>query len=158
MLAKIYTIKTRQFMQNTSDIDASTIPPVIPPFPPDIPATSEVRPVRVGGLQHFRFHGTASEYFGIWIVNILLTIVTLGLYSPWAKVRRLRYFYGNTEFVQRRFDFTGVPVKILMGRLIALGLYFAISIASNLSTTATLVGLLILYLAAQKKTPGGHHL
>lgn len=134
-------------MQNTSDIDASTIPPVIPPFPPDIPATPEVRPARVGGLQHFRFHGTASEYFGIWIVNILLTIVTLGLYSPWAKVRRLRYFYGNTEFVQRRFDFTGVPVKILMGRLIALGLYFAISIASNLSTTATLVGLLILYLA-----------
>ncbi len=28
-----------------------------------------------------------------------LTIITLSLYAPWAKVRRLRYFYGNTEFL-----------------------------------------------------------
>ncbi len=134
-------------MQNSSDLSADTLPPTIAPFPPELPTTPEVHPVRLGGLQRFRFHGQASEYFGIWIVNILLTIVTLGLYSPWAKVRRLRYFYGNTEFSRRRFDFTGVPTKILMGRLIALGLYFTISVVSNLSTTATLVGLLILYLA-----------
>ena len=43
-----------------------------------------------------RFTGSGSEYFRIWIVNVLLTIVTLGFYSPWAKVRRLKYFYGNT--------------------------------------------------------------
>ncbi len=39
---------------------------------------------------------TGSEYFKIWIVNLALTLVTIGIYSPWAKVRRLRYFYGNT--------------------------------------------------------------
>src|SRR5690606_34891506 len=124
MLIKISIIKTRHFMQNSSDLSADHTPPVIASFPPDIPAEPEVQPVRLGGLQRFRFYGEASEYFSIWIVNILLTIVTLGLYSPWAKVRRLRYFYGNTEFSRRRFDFTGVPTKILMGRLIALGLYF----------------------------------
>ena len=43
-------------------------------------------------IEPFRFTGTAREYFGIWIVNILLTIVTLGIYSAWAKVRRMRYF------------------------------------------------------------------
>ena len=45
-----------------------------------------------------QFTGSGSEYFKIWIVNVLLTIVTLGIYSAWAKVRRLRYFYNNTRF------------------------------------------------------------
>ncbi len=43
-----------------------------------------------------RFTGTGRGYFGIWIVNLALTLFTLGLYSPWAKVRRIPYFYGNT--------------------------------------------------------------
>lgn len=38
------------------------------------------------------FSATGSEYFRIWIVNLLLSIVTLGIYSAWAKVRRNRYF------------------------------------------------------------------
>src|SRR5690606_23104155 len=44
-----------------------------------------------------KFHGNTSEYFSIWIVNLMLTIVTLGIYSAWATVRNNRYFYGNTE-------------------------------------------------------------
>jgi uncharacterized membrane protein YjgN (DUF898 family) len=39
----------------------------------------------------FEFRGTGGEYFRIWIVNLLLTILTLGIYSAWAKVRQLRY-------------------------------------------------------------------
>eukprot|EP01041_Mallomonas_annulata_P027255 gene27255-48802_t len=42
------------------------------------------------------FTGSGSEYFRIWIVNLLLMLVTLGIYFPWAKARRLRYFMGNT--------------------------------------------------------------
>ncbi|MFT6387486.1 MAG: hypothetical protein ACJAUP_000857 [Cellvibrionaceae bacterium] len=45
-------------------------------------------------MKTLRFEGKGFEYFKIWMVNILLTIVTLGLYYPWAKVRHLRYFYG----------------------------------------------------------------
>ena len=40
--------------------------------------------------EQFTFTGTTREYFGIWIVNVLLTFVTLGVYSAWAKVRRQR--------------------------------------------------------------------
>ena len=47
--------------------------------------------------QPLRFNGNGAEYFGIWIVNLLLSIVTLGIYSAWAKVRRLQYFYRHTE-------------------------------------------------------------
>ncbi len=104
-------------------------------------------PISHSGIYHFKFHGNASEYFGIWIVNILLTIITLSLYAPWAKVRRLRYFYGNTEFFERRFDFTGIPTKILIGRLIALGIYAVFAISSQYSIIATVVGLVALYTA-----------
>lgn len=47
--------------------------------------------------EQLQFTGKGSEYFGIWIVNLLLTILTLGIYSAWAKVRRLQYFYRNTQ-------------------------------------------------------------
>jgi uncharacterized membrane protein YjgN (DUF898 family) len=46
--------------------------------------------------EQLHFTGRGGEYFGVWIVNLLLTIVTLGIYSPWAKVRRLQYFYRRS--------------------------------------------------------------
>ena len=67
------------------------------------------------------FTGSAGEYFGIWIVNILLTIITLGIYSAWAKVRRNRYFYGNTVLLGRAFDYHAKGMQIFIGRLIVFG-------------------------------------
>lgn len=43
-----------------------------------------------------RFSGTGGEYFRVWIVNVLLSIVTLGLYTPWARRRTARWFYDHT--------------------------------------------------------------
>ncbi len=112
-------------------------------LPPEIPSNTPQYPI----IRRFKFHGDAMEYFGIWIVNILLTIITLSIYAPWAKVRRLRYFYGNTEFSQRRFDFTGIPSKILIGRLIALGIYAAVAIGARFSSLVAGIGFLLLYAA-----------
>jgi len=42
--------------------------------------------------KQFYFTGKGGEYFRIWIVNICLTILTLGIYSAWATVRTRRYF------------------------------------------------------------------
>lgn len=95
----------------------------------------------------FRFHGHAGEYFGIWLTNIILTILTLSFYTPWAKARRLRYFYGNTELLNRRFDFTGLPSKILLGRLLALELYALTTLLSNYSIQATSIAFGLLYLS-----------
>jgi len=69
--------------------------------------------------QYLVFTGTGGEYFRIWIVNLLLTIVTLGIYSAWAKVRRLRYFYGSTLLDGTSFEYHANPIKVLKGRLIA---------------------------------------
>ncbi|MCA5933462.1 YjgN family protein [Pectobacterium versatile] len=67
-----------------------------------------------------QFHGKAGEYFAIWLVNALLTVITLGIYSAWATVRRRRYFYGNTEINGDRFDYHAQPVQILKGRLLVI--------------------------------------
>src|SRR5690349_16157554 len=71
----------------------------------------------------FEFRATGAEYFRIWIVNLLLTIVTLGIYSAWAKVRRMRYFYGNTILDGHGFEYHAKPLQILKGRLIIVAAY-----------------------------------
>ncbi|MBX3529101.1 MAG: DUF898 family protein [Rhizobiaceae bacterium] len=83
-------------------------------------ASAETRPAPSMRREPFTFTGTGREYFGIWIVNVLLTILTLGIYSAWAKVRRNRYFYGNTRLAGGSFDYHARPVRILIGRLIVL--------------------------------------
>ena len=84
-------------------------------------------PGQSAAFEPVRFTGSGAEYFGIWIVNLLLTIVTLGIYSAWAKVRRLQYFYRHTELAGSSFDFHGRPIKILIGRIIALLMLFALT-------------------------------
>jgi uncharacterized membrane protein YjgN (DUF898 family) len=67
-----------------------------------------------------RFTGTGGEYFRIWILNLALSIVTLGIFSAWAKVRSRRYFLGNTVLDGHSFDYHAAPLRILLGRIIAL--------------------------------------
>lgn len=92
----------------------------------ELPQSSEPAP------EPFEFTGTGGDYFRIWIVNIALTIVTLGIYSAWAKVRRLQYFYRNTRVAGSSFDYHGRPVAILKGRLIAFGLIFVYNVAGKI--------------------------
>jgi uncharacterized membrane protein YjgN (DUF898 family) len=70
--------------------------------------------------ERVEFHGTAREWFGIWIVNIVLTILTLGIYSAWAKVRKNKYFSQNTTIAGRRFDYHATGLQILIGRIIVI--------------------------------------
>lgn len=107
-------------------------------FATDTPDSAETR-------HRFVFSGKGGEYFGIWIVNILLSIITIGIYSAWAKVRRLHYFYRNTQVAGSSFDFHARPIDILKGRLIALGAYVAFIGLSKLSVTASLVLALLLF-------------
>lgn len=96
--------------------------------------------------ERFAFNGSTREYFGIWIVNVLLTILTLGIYSAWAKVRRQRYFYGNTELAGATFDYHARPMQILIGRFVVLAVlvvYYALSIVAPLA--GGLIGVAFLF-------------
>lgn len=103
--------------------------------PDEVPALPAVAPAAppAGSTERFQFTGRAGEYFGIWIVNLFLSIITLGIYSAWAKVRRKRYFYGNTWVAGGNFEYHGNPVAILKGRLVALAIFIGYSLASQFS-------------------------
>ncbi|AXF85778.1 hypothetical protein DTO96_101514 [Ephemeroptericola cinctiostellae] len=79
----------------------------------------------------FSFSGRGKDYLSLWLTNWILTIVTLGIYSAWAKVRRLQYVHQNTQLGGFAFGFHGEPKKILIGRIIGIGLIF-ISNATNI--------------------------
>lgn len=82
-------------------------------------------------LSKFEFKGEGLEYFKIWIVNILLTVLTLGIYSAWATVRNNRYFYSNLYLDNHNFSYLAQPLTILKGRLIAIAVFAAYTIISQ---------------------------
>lgn len=93
------------------------------------------------------FNGRAGEYFGIWIVNVLLGIVTLGVYSAWAKVRTERYFYGNTRLAGSAFEYLADPIRILKGRLIAMVFLVALALSLHFAPLLYFGLFLVLFLA-----------
>jgi uncharacterized membrane protein YjgN (DUF898 family) len=91
------------------------------------------------GLERGEFRGNAGEYFGIWIVNILLTIITFGIYSAWAKVRRLRYFRGNTFLAGYSFDYHAKGKQIFLGRVIVFIVLMIINVISTVAPIAAII-------------------
>lgn len=96
----------------------------------------------------FEFVGAGGEYFRIWIVNLCLSLMTFGIYSAWAKVRREQYFHRNLLLDGSGFDYHGQPKAILKGRAIAFGLLMLVSAAQHAGPIPYLLALgLMLFLA-----------
>ena len=96
----------------------------------------------------FDFHGKAVEFWKIWIVNVLLSVITLGIYSAWAKVRTMRYFYSNAELDGHRFNYLATPIQVLKGRIIAVilfGLYYVISSLFPVAGLILMLAMLFLF-------------
>ena len=93
------------------------------------------------------FRGRGREYFRIWIVNVALTVLTLGIYSAWAKVRTQRYFYGNTYVAGHSFEYHASPWRILIGRAIALTLFAGYSFSVIVVPVSFTLWLLVLAVA-----------
>lgn len=100
-----------------------------------------------GNKTTLQFTGKGGEYFGIWIVNLLLSIVTLGIYSAWAKVRRMKYFYSNTKIDGVGFDYHASPKAILKGRIIAFLVFILYTVLSKFSPVLGFVLLIALFIA-----------
>ncbi len=95
-------------------------------------------------IWRFRFTGEGGEYFRIWIVNLLLTIVTLGIYSAWAKVRREQYFHRHLLLAESGFEYHGRPLAILKGRIVAVALLVTLSVAEDIGPLAYGAALLVI--------------
>lgn len=116
----------------------------------------------------FRFEGTWREFAPIAFTNLLLTIVTLGIYRFWATTRERRYLWGRTRFIGAPLEWTGTGVELLIGFLLVLVLLglplFAIQFvaqgmmmrgeigAAGLLMFASYIALLYLYGLARYRT------
>ncbi|MDE2616552.1 MAG: DUF898 domain-containing protein [Burkholderiales bacterium] len=78
-----------------------------------------------------RFSGSGGEYFRVWIVNLLLSIVTLGLYTPWARRRTARYFYDHTMIAGSPLEFTAPLRKMVVSFILFALLYVTYKIAAE---------------------------
>ncbi len=113
----------------------TTPPPTQPPPPP---------------TRRFSFYGEGGSLFGIHIVNMLLALLTFGLYYFWGKVKALKYVYGQAEFDGDRFAFHGTGKELFLGWLrafpVILLLYFFPQILALVweSEVAQIVGAIVL--------------
>lgn len=89
------------------------------------------------------FTGSGGEYFRVWIVNVLLGIVTLGFYTPWARRRTAQYFYSHTLVTGSPLEFTAPQGKMVKGFLMLVMITLAYNIAANTGQDMA-VGLLLL--------------
>lgn len=82
--------------------------------------------------QRLKFYGEGSKILGIVVVNLVLTILTLGLYYPWARAKMLQYTYGETEFSGSRFAFHGTGKEMFKGFIKAIAIIGALVIIYQL--------------------------
>lgn len=104
-------------------------------------------PVQPSFSRHIvEFTADAGEFFRIWIVNILLSIVTLGIYSAWAKVRTNQYLYSHTKIAGHAFRYLANPIQILKGRLIAVAVFVVLAVLNHFNPLiGAAVSLLMLF-------------
>lgn len=68
----------------------------------------------------FRFTGSWREFAPIAFTNLLLTIVTLGVYRFWAKARERRYLWSRTEFIDDTLEWTGTGGEMFKGFVVVM--------------------------------------
>ncbi|WP_332777203.1 YjgN family protein [Polaromonas sp.] len=102
---------------------------------------------RIRGIEkhRVRFTGKGGAYFRLWLANLLLIIVTLGIYTPWARRRRIQYFYRNTQLGQDPLDFVASGSSMAKSFLLVVLVYALINIMSSqgLNTAVNVITLLI---------------
>lgn len=69
-----------------------------------------------------QFTGTGQSYFPIWIINVLLTSVSLGLYWPFAQARKQAFFHQHTRVGAQALAFDANPWKQFQTHLLLIGL------------------------------------
>jgi len=87
----------------------------------------------------FRYHGTGGALFGLALTNALLTLITLGVYSFWAKNKVRDFHYSHTEMDGDRFAYHGTGGELFRGYLKAMGIILLLALALGI-LTAILAG------------------
>ncbi len=66
------------------------------------------------------YDGQLGELYGIFLMNLLWTVLTLGIFRFWAITRIRRYLWSRTRFQGERFEYTGTGGELFVGVLLAI--------------------------------------
>lgn len=129
---------------NQTDAHHQTESATAPDEPPRDPSATVPPPTpQPSKIYRLLFNGSGGSLFGIHIVNVCLTLLTLTMYSFWAKVRVRAYLYSQTQFAGDRFAYHGTGRELLNGMTkatLVFGLpYLALSNAPLLLGGSTVV-------------------
>lgn len=94
------------------------------------------------------FTGSGGDYFKLWLSNLLLTIVTLGIYTPWARRRRVQYFFRNTEVGPDPLDFTASSRSMVTSFILVALVYVLIQVMSSQGLSTAVGGVTLVIAAA----------
>jgi len=81
-------------------------------------------PVQTGPVHKLTHDGRGGELFVIFLVNLALTVLTLGVYRFWAKTRIRQYVWSHTSLLGERLEYTGRGIELFLGFLFALVLFY----------------------------------
>lgn len=71
----------------------------------------------------FAFEGNWKEFAPIAFTNLLLTLVTLGIYRFWGTARVRQYLWSRSRFVDETLEWTGTGKELFLGFLFVLLLF-----------------------------------
>jgi uncharacterized membrane protein YjgN (DUF898 family) len=99
--------------------------------------------------KRFKYFGSGLEFAIIYFKNIFLTLVTIGLYYPWAKVELLKYHYQSTALDNNRFSFHATGKEVFKGFIkiyaIVIALYAFLIYASQTQDITLIITATILF-------------
>jgi uncharacterized membrane protein YjgN (DUF898 family) len=73
-----------------------------------------------------RFLGQRRNYWRLLIRGALLLVVTLGIYRFWLATDVRRFLWSNTEIAGETLEYTGTPLELLIGFLVAIAILIPI--------------------------------
>lgn len=92
------------------------------------------------------FRGKGGELFWLYLVNMLLSIITLGIYSFWGKTKIRQYLWNKTQLLSHPLEYTGTGKELFISFLIALPCIFFGALALQLILPIfPLLGVIIIY-------------
>ncbi len=103
--------------KSTAEVKVTPSPSSVPPplAMDEFPVEPPPKKTDPGQTRQLSFPGTGGALFGIQLVNLFLTILTLGFYSFWAKTKVRNYLWSQTELEGDRFVYHGTARELMNG-------------------------------------------
>lgn len=82
--------------------------------------------------EKFKYDGVGIELALLMFKNLLLTVLTLGIYGAWGRTNTRRYLWGQTSFLGDRATYTGQGMELFKGWMMVSAIYIGFAFALNL--------------------------